>query len=96
MEKQILSSIEEKAHNFLIETGFKFEVINGERIYEHNGHFHKFTHVKGLSCFVIESAESKDEAINNLYEDSDLIPFSHNEDEVLFAFRNIIMEYYVD
>jgi len=74
-----MRNIDEEIRLLLIKLGFNEIKACPESIYEYGNAYYKITYVKGLNGYVIEYAESKHEAENNLYEDGDIYPLSLGE-----------------
>lgn len=60
-------------------------------VYESEGKYLKLTFINKLNSYVIEYADSYDEANKNLYEDGDLFPMTMDEDELICKMRNEII-----
>ena len=86
--------IEAKASDIFTKLGFEPIHVNSEKVYKNESGYHMFTFVDGLSAFVIEWAQSLDEASKDMYEDCDLLPISLGEDELLRQLENILIEHY--
>ena len=56
--------------------GFNKELVNDEVNFVRDGKYRKATYIKGFDGFVIEYADSFEEAKKNRYEDGDCYPIS--------------------
>jgi len=79
--------IENKIEALLKELNFEKETINNVLVFTRNGKYCKVTFIKKLESYVIEYADSYDEAEKNLFEDGDLYPISLDEDELINKMR---------
>lgn len=86
-----MESIENKIISLFKELNFKEEVINKSIVYEFEGRYLKLTFINKLKSYVIEYADSYDEASKNLFEDGDLYPITMDEDELISKLRNEII-----
>ena len=82
--------IENKIISLFKELNFKEEVINNFVVYEFEGKYLKLTFINKLKAYVIEYADSYDEANKNLFEDGDLYPITMDEAELISKMRNEI------
>lgn len=86
-----METIENKISSLFKELNFKRKVINNSVVYESEGKYLKLTFINKLNSYVIEYADSYDEANKNLYEDGDLFPMTMDEDELICKMRNEII-----
>ncbi|GIO41759.1 hypothetical protein [Paenibacillus apis] len=86
-----METIENKIILLFKELNFKREVINNSVVYESEGKYLKLTFINKLKSYVIEYADSYDEANKNLFEDGDLYPITMDEDELICKMRNEII-----
>jgi hypothetical protein len=86
-----MKSIEKKIEALFEELNFKKEIINNTPVFSRNGKYCKLTFIKKLESYVIEYADSYDEAEKNLFEDGDLYPKSMDEDELINKMLNEIV-----
>ena len=86
--------IEANASDIFMKLGFEPIHINSEKVYKSENGYHMFTFIDSFNAFVIEWAQSLDEASKNMYEDCDLLPISLGEDELLRQLENILIEHY--
>ena len=63
--------------------GWNRAVVNEVENFELNGVYVKITLHNWLNSYILESADSIEDAKNNLYEDSDLYSLDGNEEEIL-------------
>ncbi len=73
------------------ELNFNEEVINNSIVYEYEGRYFKISFINQLKSFVIEYADSYNEAIKNLFEDGDLYPITMDEEELISKIRDEII-----
>lgn len=76
------------------ELNFEKVIVNGTPLFLQGGSYYKITFVKGLKSYVIEYANSLDEAVKNIFEDGDLYPISLNEKELIDKIRHDLVNYY--
>ncbi|MNB92655.1 hypothetical protein D3C75_397600 [compost metagenome] len=86
-----MESIENEIIALLSELNFKKAIINNSEVYESEGQYLKLTFLNKLKSYVIEYADSYDEAKKNLFEDGDLFSISMDEDELISKIRNEII-----
>ncbi|MCY9591351.1 hypothetical protein PC41400_08995 [Paenibacillus chitinolyticus] len=82
----------EKIERIFRDLKFEKELINDTFVFVCNGKYRKVTFIKKLESFVIEYADSYDEAEKNLYEDGDLYPISLGENELINRMRNELVD----
>ena len=75
--------------------GFKKHMINGESIYENEEVFYRLTYINSSYGYVIETAENKEEAKKNRFEDSDIIPLKGTKEETLRTISECLKTYYL-
>ena len=75
---KMISIYRKLIENVFITNGFKQVFINGYANFKHEESYRKITYVQSLG-FVIEYAQSYDDAMKNLYEDGDCYPLSLGE-----------------
>lgn len=73
------------------ELNFNEEVINNSIVYEYEGRYFKISFINQLKSFVIEYADSYNEAIKNLFEDGDLYSITMDEEELISKIRDEII-----
>lgn len=61
--------------------GFDKTEINNNLSYQKNRVFYKISYIKDMNGYMIETADSKQDAINNLYEDSEFI--KNNKEDIV-------------
>lgn len=88
--------LEKKIEALFIELKFEKVIVNGIPLLLNGGTYYKITFVKGLKSYVIEFANSYDEAVNNVFEDGDVYPISLSEDELIDKLRHDIINYYIN
>ncbi|MEQ7053735.1 hypothetical protein ABN764_24155 [Paenibacillaceae sp. P-4] len=82
-----MNSIEKKIEGLFRELQFEKEILNNTNVFVHDGKYCRVTFIKTLESYVIEYADSFDEAEKNLFEDGDLFPLSLGEDELINRMR---------
>ena len=90
--------IDRMGNNFgalLEELGFETIIFNEGKVYKHDDTYLRLTYVKGFEAFAIETAGSEEEAQNNVYEDSDWLSSSLDEDKLLQELRDLLDKYYL-
>ncbi|MFE3573963.1 hypothetical protein [Lysinibacillus sp. NPDC059133] len=88
--------LKKKIESLFEELGFKKVRVNSTTLFLHSGIYYKVTFIKGLKSYVIEFANSYDEANNNVFEDGDLYSMSMNEDELIKKLRHDLVNYYIN
>lgn len=88
--------LKKKIESLFVELGFEKVSINSTPLFLQGDIYYKVTFIKGLKSFVIEIANSYDEAINNVFEDGDLYSMSMNEDELIGKLRHDLVNYYIN
>lgn len=78
------------------ELNFEKVIVNGSTLLFHSGFYYKITLVKGLNSYVLEFANSYDEAVKNRFEDGDVYPISLGEDELINELRHDLLKYYIN
>lgn len=86
-----MKTIENKIMLLFKELNFKREIINNSVVYESEGKYLKLTFINKLKSYIIEYADSYDEANKNLFEDGDLYPITMDEDKLICKIRNEII-----
>ncbi|GAV15277.1 hypothetical protein [Paenibacillus sp. NAIST15-1] len=82
-----MNSIEKKIEGLFRELQFEKEILNNTNVFVRDGKYCRVTFIKTLESYVIEYADSYDEAEKNLFEDGDLFPVSLGEDELINRMR---------
>ncbi|MFD1886475.1 hypothetical protein [Paenibacillus wenxiniae] len=85
-----MNTIENKIIALFKELNAKQEVINNAIVYRYAGKYLKLTFIHKLQSYVIEYADSYDEAYKNLFEDGDLHHITMDEVELIFKMREEI------
>lgn len=93
LKAQMILSILDKAEKLFTETNLKVEQLDAGRVFSYKGGYYRFTFVKGLEAFVLEYAESLEEAQKYRYEDSELYPLVLGDGGILDKLRNDIGNY---
>lgn len=84
-----------RIYNLLEELGFKKEVINGVELYSYDKCYYKITYIERFKSFVIEYADSYDDAIKNMFWDGDLYSISLGEN-LIDELRNDLFRFYIN
>jgi len=77
----------EKIKKIFVENGYTLEVINGKETFVKNNLYQRIDFVKDWDEYIIESAFSRNEAENNMFEDSDYISTKASDKEILEAMK---------
>jgi len=85
---------ETKATDIFLKLGFEQVVINSKKVYCNARGYYRLAFVQSFNGFVIEYADSFNDACNNRYEDGDTIPISLGEEEFLQLLENTLVKYY--
>ena len=96
MNEETVKQVVVKARALFTRLGFKHTIIGTENLFERKGRFYRFTYVKGLRSFIVETALSSTDAMLNVFEDSDLLTVTNGEDALLCQLEVIIKKYYLD
>ncbi|MGN7117511.1 MULTISPECIES: hypothetical protein [Lysinibacillus] len=88
--------LKKKIEEIFQELSFEKVSVNGIPLFSQGGIYYKVTFVKGLKSYVIEFANSYNEAVNNVFEDGDLYPISMSEDELIDKLRDDLINYYIN
>lgn len=75
--------------------GFKVIKINNTNFYVNKNCYCKLTYLKSLSAFVIESADSYQEAEAGVLEDGEIYFISIPETDLLLKLKEDLLNYYV-
>ena len=84
---------EKELGNLLINLGFEVKNMNDMKTYKYKNSYYRFTFVEGLGGIVIEYAENLTDAMNNLYEDCDIIRTDKDQDQLFNHIENIVRKY---
>ena len=87
--------LKERIENLFEELGFNKVTINGNILYAHSDAYYKITYIDGYKSFVIEYAESYDDALKNIFWDGDWYPLSLGEDSLILKLRSDLEEFYL-
>ncbi|WP_342561914.1 hypothetical protein NST84_20010 [Paenibacillus sp. FSL R7-0345] len=82
-----MKETETKIISLLKELNYKEVIINNTVVYTSEGKYLKLTFISGLKSFVLEYADSYDEAEKNLFEDADLFPLTMDEAELILEIQ---------
>ena len=95
MNTNEIKSIENKIKDVLKVFNFKEVIINDVIVYEYKDQYFKFTYVADLKAFVIESAENYNDAVMNVYEDSDIYPLALGGNNLIEQISTDLKNYYL-
>ena len=90
-QRRIRKETETKIISLLKELNYKEIISNNTVVYTSKGKYLKLTFIRSLKSYVLEYADSYDEAEKNLFEDGDLFPLTMNEAELLCKMRDEII-----
>lgn len=88
-----------KTSEVFMKLGFVPTIIGEKQTYGYNGSYHKIDFIKNLDerdFLVIESAANFEEAKNNLYEDSDLLPLDLETEKLISNLEKLLKTYYME
>ena len=68
--------------------------VNGRQLYHNKNGYVTFTYINDFEAYVIEYANSYDEAKNNVFEDGDIYPIAFGETELIEKIKNDLLNYY--
>jgi len=66
MNDETVKQVAVKARDLFTRLGLKHTIIGAEDLFERNGRFYRFTYVKGLRSFIVETALSSTDAMQNV------------------------------
>lgn len=88
--------LQQKIEEIFLDLKFEKVVINGDNLMMNSGIYYKITFVKGLKSYIIEYANSYDEAANNVFEDGDIYPISLGEVGIINKLTDDLTKYYLN
>ncbi len=71
-----------KIRQALLNSGCKQDIINGKEVFVKGDLYIRIDYAKDWNEYIIETAESKKDAKNNLFEDSDYIKATATDKEI--------------
>lgn len=74
--------------------GFKKHQVNKANAFEKDGAYYRLTYLNEEMGYIIESAESLEDAKLNRFEDDDIIKVLETEDETIEAIKNCLEQFY--
>lgn len=74
--------------------GCNKHILDGQVIFEKDGTYYRLTLLKSQNAYVIETAESFDEAQKNRFEDDDIVEITTSADETYNKLREVLGKYY--
>ena len=90
MDNQVtINYYRQKIEEIFLSFGFEKIIIRGKMNYEHNGKYRRIDYHPALG-FIVEYAESLQDAQQNLYEDGDLYPLSLEENLIAYFKEDVI------
>lgn len=86
-----------KVENIFLSVGFEEIDIKEKKCFEYGGFYCTVSYVKQLRAIVIETADSKSEVLNNIFEDSDVYEINKDTDvEILLGeIKEDLIRYYI-
>ena len=73
----------DKIKKVFLDNGYKIEIINGREVFIKENLYQRIDFVKEWNEYIIESADSRNDAENNCFEDSDYISVNATDEEIL-------------
>ena len=86
---------QKEIEKLFLEMGFAEVTINGTIFYKYGKTYYKISYIEDLNSFVIEYAETKNEAEKNLLEDGDLYSITLGEQQLLEQIKNDLLQFYM-
>ena len=87
--------LKKKIESLFLETGFQRETLGETQCLVYHNCYCRVSYLSHYNAFVIESADSYQEAINHLFEDGDLYYIDIGEIELLNQIKKDIARYYL-
>lgn len=84
-----------KMEKIFMDLGFKPIIVNGIKFMRYKDCYCKMTFLNGIGAFVIESAESLQDAEKGILEDGDLYYTDISESEILSQLKSDLIQYYL-
>lgn len=75
-------------------TGFTKHQVNKEEVFEKDGAYYRLTYINNEMGYVIESADSIEEAKLNRFEDDDVIKPYDSKEKMIDAIKECLEHYY--
>ena len=72
----------DKIKKELLDSGCKLRIIDGKEVFIKDNLYIRIDFVKAWNEYIIETAESKEDAEKNLFEDSDYIKITASDEEI--------------
>lgn len=89
-----MNEIRNKIDNALKELGYDIVEIEGKEFYHNKGSYYRFTYIEAFRAYVIEYANSYEEAKNNVFEDGDTYSIDLDENEFIEKLKTDLLRYY--
>lgn len=90
-----ITDLEAKIENLFFNLGaIKISLKNGT-FYEKDNFFYKMSYLESIDSYVIEYAEGKKDAENNIFEDGDTYPLSL-DDQFIDVLEKDLKQYYLN
>jgi len=89
-----MDAIRVKINNLLKELGYKIVEIDGKELYCHEGSYFKITYIDNFKAYVVEYANSYENAKNNVFEDGDIYPIALGEIGLIEKLKADLISYY--
>lgn len=96
MDTNLVKNIEKNANQLFVDMNMKEASINNKPNFRYKNGFYRFSFVSGLKSFVLEFAESWDDALKNRYEDSELYYLDLGEKNILAKLEHDIKTYIIE
>ncbi|MDQ1236806.1 hypothetical protein QE450_004304 [Paenibacillus sp. SORGH_AS306] len=86
--------IDQKVKSLIKDLGFQEIILKESNMYLWFNKYYKITFLEDFQSYVIECAESLEDAEKGLFEDGDLYPLSLGEDSLINILRLDLIKYY--
>ena len=85
------------AQDLFVALGCRWVDIGTQKVLKAPGkeNYYRISYVKGLDGFIIESAFSKMEVKNNVFEDDDIYPLNWGKDKILSVLGEDLLKHYL-
>ena len=92
----ITNSLRDKMYDIFREMGLEEVDFNGLKFFRRKNKYYTISYITGIHSLVIECAEGIEEVKKNRLDDADLYPIKMGEEELLKAFKEDLVKYYMD
>jgi hypothetical protein len=93
-EGECMNDIRTKIYSAFKELGYDIVEIEGKKLYHRNGSYYRLTYIEAFRAYVIEYANSYEEAKNNVFEDGDTYSIDLEESEFIEKLKSDLLKYY--